>query len=390
MVEDNKEIFEISALISRFLLGEITGEEEERLEAWKNESEHNRGLFEELCAEKGSCLGKYSEISSETAFLRFVDRRLVMEKRSRHRLLISRLRYAAVLIFPLIVGAVLWWTIRESVSPTEQLYLSSGSSHRYPTLTLPDGRKVVLDNEKQELQELSGSLFALPDTGSSEYIQNQNDVVGLEYQILTTPAQCDYRFTLSDGTRVWINAASSVKFPVVFSNRERVIYADGEVYLEVAKDASRPFYVVTHDLKIKVLGTSFNVNAYPDENFTAVTLCAGKVKVHTENAEYDLTPDQQLRLNCNTGAVEIKRVNTNDYISWREGRYIFKGQTLEEVAKVLERWYGVKIIFKNTTGAAEVYTGIVFKEEDVLAFMERLNATSCVFAQKQGNVIYIQ
>ena len=121
-----------------------------------------------------------------------------------------------------------------------------------------------------------------------------------------------------------------------------------------------------------------------------MTLREGKVEVRMENEEYDLRPDQQLRLNHKTGTVEIKRVNANDYISWKEGRYIFKGQTLGEVAKVLERWYGVKIIFEHTASVAEVYTGIVFKEEDVLAFMERLNASSSVFAHKQGNVIYIQ
>lgn len=390
MVEDNKEIFEMSALISRFLLGEITGEEEERLEVWKKESEHNRGLFEELCSGMGSCLDKYGDNCSEKAFQRFVERRKEMENGGRRKLFVRWLKYAAVLVCPVALGAVLWWTSQKTDVSTDRVCLPDVVSHHFPTLTLADGKEVVLTDKKQELQNFNGALFAIPDTHALVYARNQQESVQLEYHTLTTPAQCDYQFTLSDGTRVWVNAASSVRFPVAFAKQERTIFVRGEVYLEVAPEVSRPFYVVTDGLKVRVLGTSFDVNAYQDEDFTTVTLCHGKVEVQLESRKYDLIPDQQLSLCHNNSRVKISAVNAKDYVSWREGHYVFKGQTLEDVAKVLRRWYDVEVVFWNQRSAKEIFTGIVNKEENLTVFLERLNNSSGVTAWMEDDMVYIR
>lgn len=392
MAGHRKNIFDISALISGFLLGKLTEKEEGLLDQWKRESEHNRWLFEEVCNEKAEYLKKYSGNAFEEAFLRFVSRRRTVEKAYRRKLQMRRWAYAAAFFLPLFIGSVAWYIFHFSEAPVAVEPLPSFLFRKYPVLTLSDGQSVVLTAEKQLLQDSVDFSLTFPDPFSLAYPGKQSETAALDYRTLTTPSQCDYCFLLSDGTRVWMNAESSVKFPVTFSELERVISVSGEVYLEVAKDSACPFYVKTFNdqMVIRVVGTSFNVNSYPEEECTTVTLCNGKVEVCMESGAYRLNPEQQFHLHKTTGKIEIKRVNPDDYTSWRTGSYVFHGQPLREVVKVLEKWYGIEIRFKNEEDKNTVYTGVVIKEESLSAFLHVLNKVSHCRCRLEGKVVYVE
>ena len=218
------------------------------------------------------------------------------------------------------------------------------------------------------------------------------DSVGTEmvYNTLTTPSQCDFTFTLADGTKVWMNAKSSLRYPVAFQGRERVVYAEGEIYLEVARDEKHPFFVMLNGMKVEVLGTSFNVNSYADENYTEVTLVEGHVAAYVDDKNYDLLPSRQLRWDKENESVDVRTVNVNDYIAWKKGQYVFKGRSLEEVAKVLERWYDVEIVFESEKSKEAVYTGVINKEENFDAFVLRLRETSSLSCRMESNRLYVK
>ena len=131
--------------------------------------------------------------------------------------------------------------------------------------------------------------------GDSLLSQKEDSITADNYNTLEVPLKCDFRFTMSDGTKVWINAGSTLKYPAKFAADSRTVYASGEIYLEVAKDAERPFYVVVDGITVKVLGTSFNIRAYADENETKVTLLEGKIAAQINDKEYTLTPGKQLK-----------------------------------------------------------------------------------------------
>lgn len=135
---------------------------------------------------------------------------------------------------------------------------------------------------------------------------------------------CDFYFILSDGTKVWMNAASSLRYPVKFAADSRTVYASGEIYLEVAKDSRRPFSVVVDGMKIEVLGTCFNVRAYPHENETKIVLAEGKVTARVGGKKYTLAPGNQLSLEDVSGKINIRQVDVADVLAWKRGFYVFK------------------------------------------------------------------
>ena len=378
-MNDKEMLFKISLLISKSLSGDITKEEQTELDSWREKSEYNKKLFERICSEMvmREKLAQYKSANVQTAFDTFVKRR---EKLHSGQRWIGKLsRYAAIFIVP-VLAVVFYYSQRENVEITEQPQSKSGVftiQRNLPVLTLSNGKEMVLYNQELLLEEENGVRISVNEEGRMQY--DRADSVGTEmvYNTLTTPSQCDFTFTLADGTKVWMNAKSSLRYPVAFQGRERVVYAEGEIYLEVARDEKHPFFVMLNGMKVEVLGTSFNVNSYADENYTEVTLVEGHVAAYVDDKNYDLLPSRQLRWDKENESVDVRTVNVNDYIAWKKGQYVFKGRSLEEVAKVLERWYDVEIVFESEKSKEAVYTGVINKEENFDAFVLRLRRHLC-------------
>ena len=391
-MNDKEMLFKISLLISKSLSGNITKGEQAELDSWREENEYNQRLFEQICSETTmrEKFDQYKHSNVQTAFDAFVKKR--EELHSRRRWIGTLSRYAAIIIVPVLV-VVFYYSKKETVKVTERSQFASELAtiqRNLPVLTLSNGKEMVLYNQELLLEEENGVRISVNEEGRMQY--DKADSVGAEmvYNTLTTPSQCDFMFILADGTRVWMNAKSSLRYPVAFHGKERVVYAEGEIYLEVARDEKHPFFVMLNGMKVEVLGTSFNVNSYADEDYAEVTLVEGRVAAHVDDKSYDLLPSRQLRWDKKNESVDIRIVNVDDYIAWKRGQYVFKGRSLEEVAKVLERWYDMEIIFEDEKSKKTVYTGVINKEENFDAFVLRLRETSSLSCRMESNRLYIK
>ena len=387
------ELFDISNLIFRELAEELTSEERQRLEAWLDSSERNRTLYEHICSEKvmREKIREYKESDVQAAFEAFLARK---ERIGRERRLVRYVsRCAVVLVLPLVL-AVWYWAKDDDVLPmrTETVAeLAENVVKNRSILTLSSGRQMVVGDSSLSIAEEGGVRIQVDGNGMMSYNASDSSDVTDVYNTMRTPVQCDFVFTLEDGTRVWMNAASSLRYPVVFGGEERVVYAEGEIFFEVAKDAERPFRVhLGNGLEIRVLGTSFNVNSYAEEDFTEVTLVEGAVEAQFGEKAYKMRPNQQLYIDEAQGTTSLTEVDVNDYIAWKDGQYVFKNKPLWMVAKVLQRWYGVRVVFENEAARNSTFTGVINKNEGVGLLVERLNATSTLRCRIEGKEIYIR
>lgn len=384
------ELFDISDLIFKSLSGRATPEESRRLEAWKGISAENQALYEWICSREvmRDKIQEYKDCDVQSAFASFVRRR------ERHRRIVGWVgRCAVILAFPLALA--LWYWLGNDSEPARSVVEVAGVwdnvVENRPVLTLSNGRQMVLGDSSLRIDGGNGVQITLDELGAMSYRASDSTLDVDVYNTLTTPVQCDFVFTLEDGTRVWLNAASSLRYPVAFKGRERVVHANGEVYFEVAKDENRPFYVCLNDsVRVRVLGTSFNVNSYADEQFTEVTLVEGRVRTYSRDGVYELSPSQQLYIDRERGTSKVRTVDAYDYVAWKDGQYVFKKKPLCLVAKVLQRWYGVEVVFESSAARKAMFTGVINKEESVRLFVKRLNETSSLYCRLEGKVIYIQ
>ncbi|MET7000355.1 FecR domain-containing protein [Chitinophaga defluvii] len=255
---------------------------------------------------------------------------------------------AAVAVLVLIAGTFFWIhrsanqdVVREQ--PTTDI--SPGSNKAI--LTLSDGSKVTLDSTGNQMirqgptvvQQQGGQLTYNAHTGRT----------ALSYNTLTTPRGGQFRITLPDGTRAWLNAASSIRYPTAFNDKDRTVAITGEIYFEVAKDARRPFRVTSDkQTVIEVLGTSFNVNAYTDEPFVNTTLVDGSVLVRTGDKSVQLSPGEAARTVAGEKISIEQHANIAAVTAWKNGLFNFYGADLQTIMKQLSRWYDVDIIYTGS------------------------------------------
>lgn len=241
------------------------------------------------------------------------------------------------------------------------------------TLTLGDGSKIALEKGspiKTQNAHINGGEIIYKDSK-----QNPSKLV---YNYLTIPRGGQFVIKLSDGTKVWLNSASQLKFPVAFiegaSRDVELVY--GEAYFEVSKSTEHKgahFQVYNKDQKVEVMGTEFNIKAYHDESNVYTTLVNGKVNVETGNKKLRLSPNQQLNLDLKNNTSIIKTVNAYNEISWKDGVFSFKGKPLKEIMKVISRWYDVDVIFVNKKLENVQFKGSLDKKqslEEILSIMK--------------------
>ncbi|MFC7524501.1 FecR family protein [Parapedobacter sp. GCM10030251] len=216
------------------------------------------------------------------------------------------------------------------------------------TLTLANGRSIDLSTRKSGIVVGNGITYL---DGSTVFDGRENtEMSSLQ---LTTPNGGQYQITLSDGTRVMLNAASTLTYPIKFSDKNtREVTLEGEAYFEVAKDPEKPFIVTTAKQRIEVLGTSFNINAYSNETVTKTTVLTGSVRINTSGKQPKgvsrmLTPNQQGIVNDNQNEIIVKDVNPESAIAWKNGLFNFHGLSIDESLKQVERWYNIRIVYEG-------------------------------------------
>jgi ferric-dicitrate binding protein FerR (iron transport regulator) len=256
-------------------------------------------------------------------------------------------RYAAAILLILGAGSYLWLRQnRTSALVKESKHLSPdiAPGGNKAILTLADGSIIVLDSAANGTLAAQGNTQILKlDAGSLAY--NAGAASGeILYNTIGTPKGGQYHIVLPDGTKVWLNAASSIRFPTVFT-KDRKVTITGEVYMEVAKDKVKPFYVHVGDVDIQVLGTSFNINAYQDENVVSTTLVEGSIRVSALKRTHLLAPGQQAQVGVETRVID--HVDIDKALAWKNGAFCFNDADLKTVMRQLGRWYDVDIVYEG-------------------------------------------
>ncbi|SHM52192.1 FecR family protein [Mucilaginibacter sp. OK098] len=267
------------------------------------------------------------------------------------------------------------------------------------TLTLADGSKIDLDDAKtggiakqaqlRVTKTAAGQLIytiANTDKTLSETTDKPS------YNTIETPVGGQYQVILSDGTRVWLNAASSLKYPTQFATGERQVELTGEGYFEVTKNKAKPFKVITDRQEIEVLGTHFNVNAYTDENAITTTLLEGSVKIaaHLKNQlaqqSIILKPGQQSILGC--AGLAVGNVNTEDVVAWKNGYFSFN-EDFESIMRRLSRWYNIDVVYKIDKDPDLSFGGKISRSKSINSVLNIIEATGNVHFKIEGRRIIV-
>ncbi|SFW33474.1 FecR family protein [Chitinophaga sancti] len=235
-------------------------------------------------------------------------------------------------------------------------------------LQLANGTTVALPYNQPSQQITAGDVQL--SAGAKQLQYTSNAKMGEGFNTLTVPPKMDYKLALSDGTEVWLNATSKLRFPFAFNGDKREVYLEGEAYFNVAKKDGQPFIVHTAHSDITVLGTSFNVNAYGKE-ITTTSLVTGKVLTKFGDREVILKPGQEVAFNTEN-KYSVNTFDTDEVLAWMRGLYVFHNTSLDHIAAVIERWYGVKVVFDDPTIAGKKFTGGLEKQQRLDYFLETL------------------
>lgn len=245
-------------------------------------------------------------------------------------------------------------------------------------LILSDGSKVILDETASSAPVNIEGAEINRKLGKLVYTSDPSEKIILPvYHTIQIPRGGTYQLNLPDGTKVWLNAASSLRYPVEFGSDIREVELTGEGYFEVAKDKKHPFIVKNGKLNVEVLGTHFNINAYQDESRIKTTLFEGKVRIHQADKKVDLEPMQQAVLNASTQAIKIKGVDSREAIAWKNGEFIFDNELITSVMRKISRWYDVEVVYEGQIPKYR-YIGKISRYENVSEVLKMLSLTKTI------------
>ena len=258
-------------------------------------------------------------------------------------------------------------------------------------LTLSNGKQIVLDSTKGNIANEGGVSIVNRD-GSVVYDQAKARSLKAEivYNTISTPKGRQYQLTLQDGSKVWLNAASSVRFPTVFTGKDRILEITGEVYFEVVHNNAKPFIVSVNDMQVEVLGTHFNINSYNDNGYTKTTLLEGKVRVTSKGNIAVLKPGQQAQVNPLTSQPinVVNDVDLEEVMAWKNGIFRFNNSNIQSIMKQVERWYDVDVVYQVPTDNLN-FSGYVGKKESVSQILKIMELTGLVHFKIEGRTITV-
>lgn len=262
------------------------------------------------------------------------------------------------------------------------------------TLKLSDGREVTLDSLKVDDNLISSNGVEVNVSANELSYQSSISTIYIDdtqvaYNELYIPKGRSFSLILSDGSKVWLNAESSIRYPVTFNNSERIIELRGEAFFDVKHDPSRQFIVKTNDYQVRVLGTKFNISSYPDEQFTATTLVSGSVSVGAE-IDYTIKPGEQLKFNKSSKIAQISKVDVDIYTSWIDNKLIMDQLTLEEVFKILMRRYDIDVFYSREEAKYEKFTGKVPLNDNLNVILDQISTVSKIDFQIENKLIVIK
>ena len=387
MDEKLKTRLDIARLFAKKLADGLDEEEARRLEQWLAESPRHAAEWERLRQEVAPG-GRSVELQREGA--RLVERRWREFRQrvmgGRQRLWVQAMRYAAIVLVPLAAAAYLWTMFHPAEPATEAETPIVPGTFR-AQLTLDDGRTVALDSTAfRSIGQLPEATVKVADRVLTYTRSDHAAPAEVKYNTLEIPRGGEYALQLADGSRVWLNAETRLRYPVAFAGTERRVELTGEAYFEVSKDATRPFIVRANGVDVRVLGTSFNVAAYGAEVVT--TLVEGRVAVEAGSERVTLEPDRQAVWDGER--MEVRQVDASNYGLWRKGIFYFEDRRLEEILDALARWYGVEVFYVNPETKDMRFTVEIKRYENIDAILRRIAQTERVHFGVSGRTVTVQ
>lgn len=362
-------------LIEKYKLGICTPDEKLIIESWFHhlgENEISEFTEDELVAARGrlhtNMLELTKSFSSSSVWIRYLSA-------------------AAILIF--VSFSIFFFLERPSTTSNTDANKAINDikpGRNKAVLTLADGKKISLNDTKNgKISEQYG--IKVIKTADGQLIYSLSDPEDLShansYNTIETPMGGQYQVNLPDGSKVWLNSASSLRYPIKFVGSDRNVEITGEVYFEVAKKTGMPFKVKVADQVIEVLGTHFNVMAYPDELSINTTLVEGSVKIFSGKNSAIISPGQQSKVN--QSEIKVLNVDVNDFTAWKDGFFVFKNENIESMMRKISRWYNVEIIYQGDI-THKSFGGIISRSRNISEVLKILELTGSLHFEIESNL----
>ena len=387
----DEKAYRTAYLIAGFIRHTLTEMEHDELDVWVNESDHNMQLFEDLTDEKNLAanLEWMDKVQVEQSFEAMQQRGAftLPKKRSDNR----QIWFAAASVILLLALFFIYkYTSKRS---SNEYMVSSDTTLLKPggnraILTLANGKVIDLAAAKTGyIYDASGAHLSKTADGVIVYAQDNAITNYSTLHTLSIPVGGQYQVTLPDGTKVWLNAATTLKYPVAFSDNERNVELTGEAYFEVAKNERKPFRVLLEDgTTVTVTGTHFNVQSYKNEKAQEVTLLEGSVTVANAGAITKLEPNTQALIK-NNKITKSNVLDAEEIMGWKKGLFVFHDAPIESIMMQIERWYDAKIIYK--ANVKQLFNGTILRSEPLAKVLMLLQLNGYVHFKIENKIIYV-
>ena len=372
-------------LIDKYRKGTLSAKEEAILEGWylKLTAEQRVSISEKELIQKKRAI--WNKLQTNTGGAKIIAFKTLV-------------RVAAAAMVIITIGMLYFYhggTNQQNANLIVKNDIRPGGNKAY--LRLANGKMIALNTTANgRIANQAGTSVTKTAGGQLVYSAPQKPVTDNpgELNTIITPHGGQWQLLLPDGTKVWLNAASSLTYPVSFAAlKDRRVELNGEAYFEVAKDKAHPFFVHTAGQDIQVFGTHFNVNAYTDQKYTKTTLLEGSVRVTItkpskgNNTGAMLKPGEQSVLN--NGSINVSTANTEAAVAWKNAMFYFENDDLEDIMKRVARWYDVKIIYQNIMTKHELFSGRVSRAENVSEILKMLSLTGAAKFNIEGRDIIV-
>ncbi|GAA4234637.1 DUF4974 domain-containing protein [Postechiella marina] len=373
-------------LISKLLSDSITEEEKKELRIWLKNPK-NQKAFNTQVRHAYTLNLLYNKIDEEEAYNKVFN---TIKQQNKPILLYKRnyIKYAAAIVLFMAVG---YFYLNQNSLNKGNITISDTNikvGTDKATLTLEDGTNIFLEKDKNYISnnvESNGKALT--------YKTKNNTKQDIAYNYLTVPRGGQYNVTLADGTKVWLNSESQLKYPVHFiegqTRQTELVY--GEAYFDVSPSTNHngaKFKVLTNKQEVEVLGTEFNIKAYKNDNTTYTTLIEGSVAINKANNNKLLTPNQQAIVLNNDETISVSNIDVYNEISWKEGVFSFKNKPLKDIMNTLSRWYNIEFIFKNKALENDLFGGVFDKSQNISEVLNMIQNTGNVsFKLEKGKIM---
>ncbi|MDO5665146.1 MAG: FecR family protein [Bacteroidia bacterium] len=382
----------IACLIYRQQTGRLNEKETEELNNWLTESDTHQALYEHLLLkEYAEDIQRYNTIDTNAVWEKYTNKYLQTHK------------YRKVIVWWSVVAACFVGLIMFFVISPEKR--KNGDSVSFVSTIEPGKSKalLILDNGKSiDLGATGNNFIHVSKTANAANTGNQISYTGNQntsslnekkdvFNEIIIPRGGEYKIILADGTQVWLNSQTKLKYPISFTEDVRNVYLEGEAYFDVAPNVDKPFFVyLNNKMKVQALGTSFNIRAYPDENRIEAVLEEGRISIENNDRKNQLQPNHLFAYDKVNNTETITWVDTELYTAWRKGRYIFYNESIEQILIGLSRWYNIEVEYESQDIKHLRFSGDIRKYESINPLLEAFETSGGVKFEIHGNYIVVK